>query len=63
MTIVANTYAHVVAVDTHARTHNYAVMVIATGQVANTATVPTMSPGGSVRGWRARSVVATPLLM
>lgn len=45
MTIVANTYAHVVGVDTHARTHTFAVVVAATGQVVDTATFPTSPPG------------------
>lgn len=45
MTIVANTYAHVVGVDTHAKTHTYAVVVAATGQVTDTATFPTSPPG------------------
>jgi transposase len=51
MTIVASTYAHVVGVNAHARTHTYAVMVTATGQIADTATVPTISSGVSVRGF------------
>jgi transposase len=45
MTIVANEYAHVVGVDTHAKTHTYAIVVAATGQVADTATFPTSPPG------------------
>ncbi|WP_427017522.1 MFS transporter [Pseudarthrobacter sp. P1] len=45
MTIVANKYTHVVGVDTHAKTHTYAILVSATGQVADTATFPTSPPG------------------
>jgi transposase len=45
MTIVADEYTHVVGVDTHAKTHTYAVLVSATGQVVDTATFPTSPPG------------------
>lgn len=45
MSIVAETYTRVIGVDTHARTHTYAVMVPATGQVTDTATFPTSPPG------------------
>ncbi|KAA0973074.1 IS110 family transposase [Paeniglutamicibacter gangotriensis] len=45
MTIVANQYTHVVGVDTHAKTHTYAILASATGQVVDTATFPTSPPG------------------
>ena len=45
MTIVANKYTHVVGVDTHVKTRTYAVLVSATGRVADTATFPTSPPG------------------
>lgn len=45
MTIVANQYAHVVGVDTHAKTHTYAILASATGQVVDTATFPSCPPG------------------
>lgn len=45
MTIVAKQYTHVVGVDTHAKTHTYAILSSATGQVQDTATFPTSPPG------------------
>ena len=45
MSIVAEQYTHIVGVDTHARTHTYAVMASVTGQVTDTATFPTSPPG------------------
>jgi transposase len=45
MSIVAEQYTHVVGVDTHARTHTYAVMASITGQVTDTATFPASPPG------------------
>ncbi len=45
MTIVAKQYTHVVGVDTHAKTHSYAILSSATGQVQDTATFPTSPPG------------------
>ena len=45
MSIVAEQYTHIVGVDTHARTHTYAVMSSVTGQVTDTATFPASPPG------------------
>ncbi|ALU38896.1 transposase [Kocuria flava] len=45
MSIVAEQYTHIVGVDTHARTHTYAVMSSITGQITDTATFPTSPPG------------------
>lgn len=45
MPIVANTYRHVVGVDTHAATHTYAVIECATGAVLDEATFPTTTAG------------------
>jgi len=45
MSIVAEQYTHIVGVDTHARTHTYAVMASTTGQVTDTATFPVNPPG------------------
>lgn len=40
LNIVSEQYTHSVGVDTHARTHTYAVMASVTGQVTGTATFP-----------------------
>jgi len=55
MPIVADTYQHVVGVDTHAATHSYAVVQCPTGRLVDEATFPTTS-GGLARaaGWVAR---------
>ncbi|WP_415854101.1 IS110 family transposase [Sinomonas sp. G460-2] len=45
MTIVAERYEHVIGVDTHARTHTYAILDAGTGRTADSATFPT-SPAG-----------------
>lgn len=45
MSIVAEQYTHIVGVDTHARTHTYAVMSSTTGQVTDTATFLASPPG------------------
>jgi transposase len=61
MTIVAAEYDHVIGVDTHARTHTYAIVAADTGRVIDTATFPT-SPAGLARatGWiRRRRTAAT----
>jgi transposase len=47
MSIVAEQYTHIVGVNTHARTHTYAVMSSVTGQVTDTATFPTSPPGSA----------------
>ncbi len=44
MTIVAEKYVHIIGVDTHARTHTYAILSSATGQITETATFPTSPP-------------------
>lgn len=45
MTIVAEKYTHIIGVDTHSRTHTYAVLASATGQVIDTSTFPTSQAG------------------
>ncbi len=45
MPIVAETYRHVVGVDTHAATHTYAVVGCPTGALIDQATFPTSSTG------------------
>ena len=45
MTIVAEHYAHVVGVDTHAATHQYAVIAAGTGAVLDQAQFPTTAAG------------------
>lgn len=45
MSIVADTYNYVISVDTHAKTHTYAVVAAATGAVIDTATFPTTNTG------------------
>lgn len=47
MTIVADQYEHVVGVDTHARTHTYAVLDAGTGRRIDSATFPTTAAGMS----------------
>jgi transposase len=64
MTIVAERYAHVVGVDTHARTHTYALLSSATGQVADTATFPTSPPGiGRAIKWIGNRTTGTAVLV
>ncbi|GAB3564612.1 IS110 family RNA-guided transposase [Spelaeicoccus albus] len=48
MTIVADTYDHVIGVDTHARTHTYALVNARTGGIEKTKTFPT-HPAGLAR--------------
>lgn len=50
--IVADEYTHVISVDTHARTHTYAVVETRTGKIVDSRTFPT-SQGGLRRalGW------------
>lgn len=45
MTIVAEKYTHIIGVDTHSRTHTYAVLASTTGQVIGTSTFPTSQAG------------------
>lgn len=52
MTIVADLYNYVVVVDTHARTHSYAIVAAATGAVLAQATFPTTPAGlGRALAW------------
>ncbi|MDI9915432.1 IS110 family transposase [Rhodococcus sp. IEGM 1379] len=48
MSIVADEYDHVIGVDTHARTHTYAILEAATGRLMVSGTFPT-TPGGMSR--------------
>jgi transposase len=48
MPIVADEYAHIIGVDTHARTHTYVIVDTHTGGIVDTATFPT-SPAGVAR--------------
>ncbi len=45
MILVVKQYTHVVGVDTHAKTHTYAILSSATGQVQDTATFRASPPG------------------
>jgi transposase len=45
MSAVREKYTNIVGVDTHARTNTYAILVAATGEVVDTATFPTSTPG------------------
>jgi len=45
MTIVAEEYDHVIGVDTHARTHTYAVVDTSTGACTATEAFPTTAAG------------------
>lgn len=47
MAIVANTYAHVIGIDTHARTHTLTVVRAATGAVEASSAFPATGPGMS----------------
>lgn len=47
MTIVAETFEHVVGIDTHARTHTYCLLHARTGAVVDTATFPTSRAGNA----------------
>lgn len=63
MSIVADTYTHVVGVDTHARTHSYMILEAATGREVTAETFPT-SPAGIRRaiGWINRRASAPVLI-
>lgn len=55
MAIVAQTHPFVIGVDTHARTHTYAVLSAATGELIDAAEFPTTDPGiKRAVGWVAR---------
>ncbi|MQA36051.1 IS110 family transposase [Modestobacter roseus] len=47
MSIVAETFEHVVGIDTHARTHTYCLLHARTGAVVDTATFPTSVAGNA----------------
>lgn len=64
MTIVVEKYVHVVGVDTHSRTHTYAVLASATGQVIDTATFPTTQAGITrAIGWIGRRTTTGQVLV
>ncbi|WP_269940131.1 IS110 family transposase [Arthrobacter sp. HY1533] len=64
MTIVAQKYTHIVGVDTHARTHTYAVLASVTGQVIDTSTFPTSRAGISrAIGWMQRRTATGEVLV
>jgi transposase len=55
VTIVAHTYAFVIGVDTHARTHTYVILAAATGEVLDTSQFPATAAGMSrAIAWVAR---------
>lgn len=55
MTIVAHAHPYVVGVDTHARTHTFAVLAAATGEVLATEQFPSTEAGTArAVGWAAR---------
>ncbi len=55
MTIVAHAYPFVVGVDTHARTHTFAILVAATGELISTEQFPATAAGmGRAVAWAAR---------
>ena len=45
MNLVADTYEYVIGVDTHAKTHTYAVVAATTGVLIDTETFPTTAAG------------------
>lgn len=60
MTTIADTYDHIVGVDTHARTHTYCVICAKTGAVIDTATFPASAPGiNRALTWVARRASGT----
>lgn len=55
MTIVAHSYRYVIGVDTHAKTHTFAILAAATGALVDQAQFPTTGPGMTrALGWAAR---------
>ncbi len=55
VTIVAHAYPFVVGVDTHARTHTFAILVAATGELISTEQFPATAAGmGRAVAWAAR---------
>lgn len=60
MAIIADTYDHIVGVDTHARTHTYCVLRAKTGAVIETATFPAAAAGiDRALTWVARRATGT----
>lgn len=58
MTIVAHAHPFVIGVDTHARTHTFAVLVAATGELVATEQFPATNAGmGRAIAWAARRTV------
>jgi transposase len=56
MTIVAEEYDHVMGVDTHARTHTYAIVDTSTGACLATGTFPTTAAAiGRAIAWMQRN--------
>lgn len=55
MTIVAHTYSFVIGVDTHARTHTYAIRAAETGELLDSSTFPVTAAGMTrAISWAAR---------
>lgn len=62
MSIVAEQFAYVTGVDTHARTHTYVVIETVTGRLVDHATFPTTGPGlGRAVVWIGRTAPGTVL--
>lgn len=60
MAIIADTYDHIVGVDTHARTHTYCLLRAKTGAVIDTATFPASAAGiNRALTWLARRASGT----
>lgn len=63
MTIVAEKYTHVIGVDTHSKTHTYAVLASATGHVIGTSTFPASQAGISrAISWMQRRTIGEVLV-
>ena len=63
MSIVADEYAHIIGVDTHARTHTYSVLETTTGRLVASETFPTSASGMSrALAWMLRRANGTPLV-
>lgn len=64
MAIVANTYAHVIGIDTHARTHTLTLVTAATGAVEASASFPATGAGMSrAVTWMIRRIQALTLTL
>jgi transposase len=51
VTIVADEYDHVIGVDTHSKTHTYAILDAGTGRTVDTPDVPDDQSGSCPGGW------------